>query len=153
MFVLTPARAAHRIASTSHVDRLFDESLGRLFGTAPVNTRIPAMDVSETDTAYTVAFDVPGAAREQLKVSVLGRRVTLETAQPPKPEVAEAANASVAGPSKLLYRERSAAHFARTVSLPAEVDAASAQARFENGVLTLTLTKKIATGSTQITIA
>lgn len=152
MFVLTPSRAAQRVAHSSSVDRLFDESLGRLFGTAPVNTRTPAMDVSETDTAYTVTFDLPGTSRDQLKVSVLGRRVTLETVEAPKTEGVEPAVAPVTA-TKLLYRERSAANYARTVSLPAEVDAASAQARLDNGVLTLTLAKKVATGATRITIA
>ena len=36
---------------------------------------IPAMDVSENDTAYTVRFDVPGVSREQLKLSIEGRRI------------------------------------------------------------------------------
>ena len=46
----------------------------------------------------------------------------------------------------MLYRERGAAQYARTVSLPAEVDPAASQAKVENGVLTLTLAKKVATG-------
>ena len=153
MFVLTPSRAAHRLAQPSSVDRLFDESLSRLFGTARVDTRTPAMDVSETEVAYTVAFDVPGVTREQLKVSVLGRRVTLETVDAPKADGAQPAAAPAAVASKLLYRERSTANYARTVSLPVEVDAASAQARFDSGVLTLTLAKKCPTGATQIAIA
>ena len=41
---------------------------------------------------------------------------------------------------------------ARTVSLPAEVDQSASQAKFENGVLTLTLVKKVATGATQLAI-
>ena len=43
--------------------------------------------------------------------------------------------------------------YARTVSLPAEVDQQASQARFENGVLTLVLAKKVATGATQLQIA
>ena len=43
--------------------------------------------------------------------------------------------------------------FARTVSLPAEVDQHASQAKFENGVLTLVLAKKVATGATQLQIA
>ena len=83
MFVLPLTRSASR-ATAPHfnrvVDRLFDESFDRYFGGAAAGARTPALDVSETDTAYTVAFDVPGATREQLKVSVEGRRVSIETA-------------------------------------------------------------------------
>ena len=52
----------------------------------------------------------------------------------------------------MIYRERSAPNYARTVVLPAEVDQAASQARFENGVLTLTLAKRVPAGATQFSI-
>jgi len=105
-----------------------------------------------------IAFDVPGATREALKVSVEGRRVTLATVAPQAAEAGadakETAPAADAAPAERpLYRERTAAVFARTVSLPAEVDQQASQARFESGVLTLVLAKKVATGATQLQIA
>ena len=54
---------------------------------------------------------------------------------------------------RVLYRERPTAAYARTVVLPAEVDQAQSQAKFENGVLTLTLAKKVPAGATQLSIA
>ena len=167
MFVLplTRATAVRRspALSTSFdrvVDRFFDESFDRFVGSAPAaaETRTPALDVFESDTAYTLAFDVPGATREALKVSVEGRRVTLATVAPQAAEAGadakETAPAADAAPAERpLYRERTAAVFARTVSLPAEVDQQASQARFENGVLTLVLAKKVATGATQLQIA
>ena len=167
MFVLPLARATRRAPqpalSTSFdriVDRLFDESFDRFVGPAQpaTATRTPALDVFESDTAYTLAFDVPGATREALKVSVEGRRVTLATVAPQAAEAGadakDAAPAADAAPAERpLYRERTAAVYARTVSLPAEVDQQASQARFENGVLTLVLAKKVATGATQLQIA
>jgi len=167
MFVLPLARATavrrSPALSTSFdrvVDRFFDESFDRFVGSAPAaaETRTPALDVFESDTAYTLAFDVPGATREALKVSVEGRRVTLATVAPQAAEAGadakETAPAADAAPAERpLYRERTAAVFARTVSLPAEVDQQASQARFENGVLTLVLAKKVATGATQLQIA
>jgi len=94
MFVLPLARATavrrSPALSTSFdrvVDRFFDESFDRFVGSAPAaaETRTPALDVFESDTAYTLAFDVPGATREALKVSVEGRRVTLTTVAPQAP--------------------------------------------------------------------
>jgi HSP20 family protein len=168
MFVLPLSRTTSRTVSAPQfnriVDRLFDESFDRFFGGAAngAPARTPALDVSETDTAYTVSFDVPGVTREQLKVSIEGRRVSIEsvdvvaspqagtesaTADAPKVEAPKPAA------SRALYRERSTARYARTVSLPAEVDQSASQAKFENGVLTLTLVKKVPTGVTQLSVA
>jgi HSP20 family protein len=137
------------------IDRLFDESFDQPLrgATASTQSRTPALDVSETDTAFNVVFDVPGVAREQLKVSVEGRRVSIETVDLPKAAPVESASAeALKDAARSLYRERSAARYARTVSLPAEVDQTASQAKFENGVLTLLLAKKVATGATQLNI-
>jgi HSP20 family protein len=162
MFVLPLPRTTSRSFTPplgNLVDRLFADSFERRITDAAPSTRSPALDVSETDSAYTVAFDVPGVTREQLKVSVEGRRVSLETVDAPKADAAqavggdEAAAAAVKPASaRSLYRERSIARYARSVSLPAEVDEAASQATFENGVLTLTLAKKRATGARRIAI-
>ena len=158
MFVLPLSRSAHRSASPQFsrvIDRVFDESFEHTLRgtTATTQTRTPALDVSETDTAYSVVFDVPGVTREQLKVSVEGRRVSIETVDLPKPTPVEgAAPEAPKETARSLYRERSAARYARTVSLPAEVDQTASNAKFENGVLTLTLAKKVATGATQLNI-
>ena len=156
MFVLPLSRPAHRSVAPQFsrvVDRLFDDSFDRFFDAAV--SRTPALDVSETDAGYTVAFDVPGATREQLKVSIEGRRVSIETVDAPKADATEpaAADQAAAAAPRVLYRERSAPRYARVVSLPAEVDQAASQAKFENGVLTLTLAKKVPTGATQLSIS
>jgi len=164
MFVLPLSRPASLVRRTavapalgSAIDRLFDESFDRFFGgsSAGADTRTPSMDVSESDAAYTIVFDVPGTTREQLKVSVEGKRVVLSTAaEAAAPAQGKEAPAVDAKPAdRVLYRERSAAAYARTVVLPAEVDQAQSQARFENGVLTLTLAKKVPAGATQLSIA
>ena len=165
MFVLPLARAAavNRSPALSSsfdriVDRLFDESFDR-FGSAAKTgaaTRTPALDVFESDTAYTLSFDVPGATREALKVSVEGRRVALTTTAPAAlqgdAETKEASPTDASQAQRPLYRERAAPLYARTVSLPGEVDQQASQAKFENGVLTLVLAKKIANGATQLQI-
>ena len=175
MFVLPLSRSpslARRDSRMSSLDglalRLFDESFDRFAGGAQagVAARTPAMDVAETDAAFTVTFDVPGATREQLKVAVEGRRVSLnhtaapaeatgDEAQPKAAEDAKAVptQADAATAERVLYRERPVARYARTVSLPAEVDQAASQAKFENGVLTLVLAKKLPAGATQLHIA
>jgi HSP20 family protein len=132
---------SHRVAPASlsrAIDQLFNDRY-------PADeTRVPALDVVESDTAYTLSFDLPGLSKDQLKVTVQGRRVNIEA-------TAAAATENKQG-KRVLYRERSSAQYARTVSLPAEVDQATSIAKFENGVLTLTLAKRVPTGATQISI-
>jgi len=144
MFVLPMTRPQPRVTApqfSRFIDRLLDESR------VVESTRTPALDVAETDTGYIVSLEVPGVTREQLKVSVEGRRLSVET-------VADAATDQPKDVApRVLYRERSAARYARTVSLPAEVDQAASQAKFENGVLTLTLAKKVPAGASQISIS
>jgi HSP20 family protein len=146
MFVLPLSHAVSRRALGHRAfDRLFDESLDRFLGSAVAGaTRTPALDVTEADTAYTLQLDVPGVAKEQLKVTVEGRRVNIETLEQDSAEPKDG--------QRVLYRERSAVRYARTVSLPAEVDQAASQARIDNGVLTLTLPKKVPTGARQISV-
>lgn len=104
----------------------------------------PALDVSEDDKGYHVTVDMPGVAKEAVKVRVEGRRVHIETA-------AAEATAPTDG-SRLLYRERRAARYARSFSLPVEIDQGQSQARFENGVLTLDLSKRVAENGGQLTV-
>jgi len=106
--------------------------------------RQPALDVSEDDKAYQVTVDMPGVAKEAVKVRIEGRRVAIETA-------GTGAAASGDG-SRLLYRERVAARYARSFSLPVEIDQAQSTAHFENGVLTLSLAKRVAENGGELTI-
>jgi len=155
MFVLPMSLPSHRRAlRASAFPRAFAHLLGAgacspAADTSEGEARVPRMDVLESDTAYTLNFDMPGATKEQLKVSVEGRRVSIETVAAP---AAEAPAAEAADAPRVLYRERREPRFARTVSLPAEVDQAASQARFEHGVLTLTLAKRVPTGATQINV-
>ena len=141
-------RTAH--ASLSRMlESAFDPSASQLFtpAEAETSTRSPSMDVSETDTAYTVVFDVPGVEKAQLKIAVEGRKLSLQTTV--KPE----AQSPTEPAARTLYRERAASAYARTVSLPSEVDAVSAQAHLTDGVLTLVLNKRVASGAVQVTVS
>ena len=106
--------------------------------------RTPALDVSEDDKGYHVTVDMPGVAKEAVKVRVEGRRVQVET-------VTVEAAAPTDG-SRVLYRERRAARYARSFSLPAEIDEGQSQARFENGVLTLNLVKRVTENGGELTV-
>ncbi len=143
-----------------HLSRLIEGSLDHFFGnaaSAESAPRSPALDVAESDTNYTVTLDLPGVAKEDVKVAVEGRVVTINAqAAQPVSSGAAAADAATSDVKKdadrVLHRERSAPRFARRFSLPLEVDQAEAGAKLEHGVLTLTLPKRVARSAAQITI-
>jgi HSP20 family protein len=124
-------------------DRLFDDSFERIVANGAAaesdTTRSPALDVAESDLAYTVKLDMPGVAKEDVKVSIDGRRVTVE-ASSRKEEVKNDAD-------RIVYRERSVSNYARTIKLSAEVEQSASAAKLENGVLTLTLSKRSPTAA------
>lgn len=92
------------------------------------------VDVKETDGGYTVQAEVPGVPKEDIHVSIDGNVVSLraEVRQHDQKKDGE----------KLLRSERYYGAVARSFQLPVEVDAAQARARYDNGVLVLTLPKK-----------
>ena len=156
MFIVPVSRRAS--ANVRGFDRLFDVAFDRLLNqpaddSAPV--RRPAIDVSETDSGYTVTLDVPGVTREDVKVSIDGRRVSIvaeaRIAEAAAQAPADAATDAAKSTDRVILRERAFASFARSFTLQAEIDQSSSQAKLDNGVLTLTLTKRHA-ASTQLTV-
>ena len=148
MFIVPVSRRA--AVRTHHFDRLFDNAFDQLFSqpaadSAPV--RRPAIDVSESERGYVVTLDVPGVSREDVKVSIDGRRVSIvaEARAAQASSEAPAADAAAEAPKstdRVILRERAFASFARSFTLQSEIDQASSQAKLDNGVLTLTLVKR-----------
>lgn len=150
MFLVPLSRETRDLARS--FDRLFDDAFSGLpgfFGTPAARgdgdtPRSPALDLSETDKAYTVKLDVPGVKKEDVKVSIDGRRVSVEARSDNTEEKKEG--------DRVVYRERSMASYARSFTLPAEVDSAAANAKLEHGVLMLELPKRGAPAASQIKI-
>lgn len=134
---------------TRQLSRLFDDTFDRFFGGPAAAesqaARSPALDVAESDRAYTVKLDMPGVTKEDVKVSVEGRQVTVQAHSQRQEDRKEG--------ERVVYRERAVSHWARSFTLPVEVDQTEAAARLEHGVLTLTLPKRGARGTAQITVS
>ena len=95
------------------------------------NARI---EVSEKDGSYEVRAELPGATKDDISVEVEGVRVSISAKTNSQSEKKEG--------EKVLYSERTHESYARSFELPQAVDSDAAVAKFENGVLTLTLPKK-----------
>lgn len=143
MFLVPMTRSASELMRS--FDRLFDESFDR-FGSAPAGAlaRTPALDVAESDRAYTVTLEMPGVGKDDIQVSIDGRRVSVEARTAKTDEKKEA--------GRVIYRERSESSFSRSFTLPSEIDSAETSAKFDNGLLKLELPKRRAPGSAQITV-
>lgn len=101
------------------------------------------MDVEETDQSYVVTADIPGVKKEDIKVAVDGNQLTISA------QVQEERQSNTAG---MLRSERYYGQQYRSITLPQEVDDTQAEAKYEGGVLRLTLPKKPGTGGKQLTI-
>jgi len=146
MFLMSAARRPAAYARS--LDRLLDDRFfDRLAQSAGPETTAatPALDVLETDSAYTARLDMPGVDKADVKIAIEGRRVTVEAA------ATSAATAPAEG-ERVLHAERGQARYARSFALPAEVDQASSTATMANGVLTLSLAKRGAGQAAHLTV-
>ena len=102
------------------------------------------IDVKETEGGYTVLAEVPGVAKEDIHVSLDGNVVNLRAEVRQHDEKREG--------EKFLRSERYYGAVARSFQLPADVDPAQAKAKYDNGVLTLNLPKKVGTAAQRLNI-
>jgi HSP20 family protein len=102
------------------------------------------VDVKETPAAYLVQAEVPGVPKEDIQVTVEGNVVTLRAEV--KQQDAQHRD------EKLLRSERYFGAVSRSFQLPVDIDQAQAKARYEHGVLSLTLPKKSASGGQRLSI-
>jgi HSP20 family protein len=144
MFLVPVTRSASDLARS--FDRLFDDNFDRFFGATGTEgaLRTPSLDVAETERGYNVSIDLPGVAKDDVKITIEGRHVHV-SARSQREETKKEGE-------RVIYRERSSSSFARTFTLPEEVDQESSQAKLENGVLSLSLAKKRVVAAKQLTI-
>lgn len=92
------------------------------------------MDVKENGDAFTVQAEIPGVSKDDIQVSIEGNRVTLSA------EVKQLDTQTK--DDKLLRSERYFGAVSRGFQLPQDIDQSQAKAKYDNGVLSLTLPKK-----------
>jgi HSP20 family protein len=105
-------------------------------------TASPRMDIAENEHAYQLTVDLPGVKKEAIQVNVYENNVTISAELPEAQET----------DTQWLLRERSFGKFSRTVALPEVVDDEASEARYTDGVLTLTLKKKSASQTKRLAI-
>jgi HSP20 family protein len=92
------------------------------------------LDLTEDEHNFIVKAEIPGVKKEDIKVSIQGNQVSLSADVKKEKEEKEG--------TKLIRTERYYGSVARSFTLDESVDASSATAKYENGVLQLILPKK-----------
>ncbi|KAB2314639.1 Hsp20/alpha crystallin family protein [Betaproteobacteria bacterium SCN2] len=124
----------------------FDDLFRGFFRPVRMDRELPQfkMDVKENEKAYTVHADLPGMKKEDIHVSIEGNTVAISAETRSESEQKES--------EKVLKRERSYGKVYRSFSLGADIDEASATARYNDGVLELVLPKKMAVASKRLAV-
>lgn len=102
------------------------------------------VDVTEGDKSYSVRAELPGVKKEDIKVNVDGNRVSISAEVKQEKEEKKG--------EKVICRERYQGAVYRSFTLESKMDEAKAQAKFDNGVLELTLPKKGGNGAKQVQV-
>jgi HSP20 family protein len=121
--------------------RLFDSVANESATSAP--GVFPPLNVTQDEDNVFVRAEIPGINPDQLALSVLRNRISIAGKREIQPEQGRAA---------YHRRERPEGSFSRTLTLPVEIDAERVEARYVDGILTLTLPKAEAAKPRQITV-
>jgi HSP20 family protein len=122
--------------------RLFDAMDGEPFGDLAAGV-FPPMNVTQDDDNLYVRAEVPGVKAKDLEISALGRHLSISG----KREISEENERA-----SYHRKERAEGAFSRSLTLPAEVDAARVDARYATGILTVVLPKSEAAKPRQIVV-
>jgi HSP20 family protein len=116
------------------------------YGNAGVgaDTQAIRMDVRENNDAFVVHAELPGVRKEDIHVTIDGNLVAITA------EVKE--EKEVKSGERVLRAERYYGKVSRSFQLAQEIDDGKAAAKFNNGVLELTLPKRAASASKRLTI-
>lgn len=90
-------------------------------------TITPAVNIIETPQSFIVSLDIPGAIKERIKANIENNSLVIAA------EVMKPSNAGANEPEKQYRRE---------FSLANDIDTNSVEARYELGVLSVTLKKQ-----------
>jgi HSP20 family protein len=129
----------------------FRSSIDDIFGDFPMfsrlrgveSTQMIRIDVSETDKTYLVKAEIPGVKKEDIKVAIDGNKVSISAETKDEKEINN---------ENVMYRERKYGQQSRSFSLPQEIDDQDSEAKYEDGVLQLTLPKKTGSATKYVAI-
>ncbi len=119
------------------LDQLFSDDIFRPFGVLnreqlEANGWLPAVDIRETDDSFEFTAELPGLNRDDVHITIEDKVLTLKGARAWNDEENRNSYHRV---------ERAYGSFSRSFTLPSTVDADKVAAKFNDGLLTITVPK------------
>ena len=139
------------MANISRFDPFFDvDDLFRGLRLAPMRRTeevAPKMklEVQEDDKNYTIHAEVPGAKKDDIKVSIDGNQVSISA------EIKRESEKKEKG--QVVHSERYYGTVYRSFALDSAVDESRGAATYKDGILELVLPKKSSGGPTKLTVS
>jgi HSP20 family protein len=118
----------------------------RFFGDLPAQARagfVPSVDVSESDSHYTITAELPGVQKDDVHVELQDDMLVIQGEKRSEREEKK---------DRGRYVERSYGSFSRAFTLPADADIERLEASFKDGVLALRVPRREAAKPRQIAI-
>lgn len=103
------------------------------------------MDVKEADGKYLVSAEIPGVSKNDIHVTVDGNHVSISAEVRHEKEVKKSEH--------MVCAERSYGLASRSFTLADDIDQSHVEAKYNNGVLELTLPKKAGAMRKEVTIS
>ena len=112
---------------------------------APAQQMSIKVDVTKADGAYGVKAELPGVKKDDIHVAIDGSRVTISGEVKNEKEEKKG--------EEVIRSERYCGKVSRTFTLAQEVDEGKAEAKYVDGVLTLTLPMKAKSSARKVTVS
>ena len=103
-------------------------------------SRLPSVDVRETEKAYVLEAELPGYDEKDISIRLDGNNLTIESKKTESRE--EEKNEENRENGNYLIRERRVSSFSRSFKLPENADNEGITASFRNGVLFMEIGKR-----------
>jgi HSP20 family protein len=94
---------------------------------------VPAVNITESKDKYAVSLAAPGLKKDDFKIAVDGNMLTISSEKEENKEETD---------KRFTRREYSYSSFSRSFTLPEEINKDSIDAKYEDGVLNITLPRK-----------
>ena len=119
MFFATAAHPQIRRQAYANAGQSLERFMGEALRTSRLQAAAQTGTFTQDETSFTLSFDVPGIAKDQLTIAIEGAVV------------------------RITSKEGAPRSYRAAYELPQDIDPALSEAKLENGVLTLKLAKLV----------